>query len=286
MPAKSGNLDCTLCMDCVKACPHDNIGLFVEPPAQELVQIAAWDPQRSSVGRYSRRADVAAVALVVVSAAFASAAVMVEPVAARLDRAAERLPGWLASSAGLGLAVAAPLVLFALLLGAVLAMHGRLQHGDRAFRGAGDGSLRAQLCRWTLALLPVGLGMWAAHLCFHLVTAAGALGPALSQAGRDLHLVQGPGWAAGASLLSASALLQLQLGLLDAGLLFALYLGWRMVRSVPAPARPLSTAHAGRASIAQSLWTLAPWASVVLLLYGAGVWVLLEPMQMRGMMGM
>ena len=28
MPQKAGNMDCTLCMDCVKACPHDNIGLF------------------------------------------------------------------------------------------------------------------------------------------------------------------------------------------------------------------------------------------------------------------
>jgi polyferredoxin len=286
MPEKSGNLDCTLCMDCVKACPHDNIGLFVEPPAAELVQIAAWDPQRSSVGRYSRRADVAAVALVVVSAAFASAAVMVVPVAARLDRMAAALPRWLAPSAGLGLAVAAPAVLFALLLGAVMAMHGRLNRGAGAFRGAGDASLRAQLCRWTLALLPVGLGMWAAHLCFHLVTAAGALIPALWQAERDLHLTQGAGWAATPTLLSPQALLQLQLGLLDAGLLFALYLGWRMVRSLPALSRPLSPPRNNGASIAQSVLTLAPWASVVLLLYAAGVWVLLEPMQMRGMMGM
>ena len=26
LPRKSGNLDCTFCLDCVRACPHDNIG--------------------------------------------------------------------------------------------------------------------------------------------------------------------------------------------------------------------------------------------------------------------
>ena len=28
LPRKSGNLDCTFCLDCVRACPHDNIGLM------------------------------------------------------------------------------------------------------------------------------------------------------------------------------------------------------------------------------------------------------------------
>ena len=28
VPQKVGNIDCTLCLDCVQACPHDNIGLL------------------------------------------------------------------------------------------------------------------------------------------------------------------------------------------------------------------------------------------------------------------
>ena len=27
LPRKSSNMDCTLCLDCVHACPHDNIGI-------------------------------------------------------------------------------------------------------------------------------------------------------------------------------------------------------------------------------------------------------------------
>ena len=59
LPEKQGNMDCTLCMDCVKACPHDNVGLWVQPPARDLVQLSVEDPQRSAVGRYSQRMDLA-----------------------------------------------------------------------------------------------------------------------------------------------------------------------------------------------------------------------------------
>ena len=281
MPAKSGNLDCTLCMDCVKACPHENIGLFVQAPARELVQLAVADPQRSSVGRFSRRPDLAAVALVMVAAAFASAAVMVSPVALVLDQVAAALPARVAPTAGLGLALACPALLLGLLALAVAGM------GD-----AGEASLAERLCRWSLALLPLGLGMWAAHLSFHLLTGWNSLWPGVQQAMRDLAPALGsrlgvPDWTAERSLASASSLLPLQLLLLDAGLLLALYVGWRMVR--PGSLRPPGTGAGvvtAVPTLAQSVAAMAPWALLVLLLYAAGVWVLLEPMQMRGMMGM
>ncbi len=73
MPQKAGNMDCTLCMDCVKACPHDNIGLVAVSPLADLQR----DPVRSSLGRFSSRVDVATLTLVVVLSGFANAAVMV-----------------------------------------------------------------------------------------------------------------------------------------------------------------------------------------------------------------
>ena len=63
------------------------------------------------------------------------------------------------------------------------------------------------------------------------------------------------------SMLQGSALLQVELLLLDAGLLLSLYLIWRMARRL-------------LAAIPMALLTLA--------LYGFGFWLLLEPMQMRG----
>ena len=176
LPEKQGNVDCTLCMDCVKACPHDNVGLFVQPPARELVQLAAYDPQRSAVGRYSQRLDIAVLAATVTAAAFASAAVMVAPVADRLDGFGTHLSPLAGSAAGLLLAAVLPALLLGML---ALSLPRQKQHG----------SLRGELPRWVLAMLPVGLGMWAAHLCFHLLTAWDSLLPGILQAAHELARV-------------------------------------------------------------------------------------------------
>ena len=88
LPRKVGNMDCTFCLDCVKACPHDNIGILALPPGSDLVN----DPIRSSLGRFSRRLDIAALALALVFSAFVSAAAMVAPVAAWRERLIERFP--------------------------------------------------------------------------------------------------------------------------------------------------------------------------------------------------
>ena len=75
IPRKAGNMDCTFCLDCVRACPHDNVGVLATIPGSDL-----WsDRLRSSIGLFSRRPDLAALALVVVLGGFAGAAAMVEP---------------------------------------------------------------------------------------------------------------------------------------------------------------------------------------------------------------
>ncbi|RRA47994.1 cytochrome c oxidase assembly protein [Acidipila sp. EB88] len=289
LPQKQGNMDCTLCMDCVKACPHDNVGLFVQPPAYELVQLSTADPQRSAVGRYSHRMDLAVLAATVVMGAFASAAVMVAPVAQVMDRFGRALPATAASTLGLLLSALLPALLLALLWFAVRLMRSTAVHPH----------VRNELPRWMLALLPIGLGMWAAHLSFHLVTAWDSLVPGVLQSLHDLGKTVGavralpqPDWMAERPLFPASSLLGLQLAILDAGLLGTLYLGWRM------GAGPGKTPGTGRRAGRPGLYSgqgsgilarsraVAPWALVAVLLYTAGVWILLQPMQMRGMVGM
>ena len=194
LPRKSGSVDCTFCLDCVKACPHDAIGILPVLPARELVQ----DPPRSSVGRFAARPDLAALALVFVGGAFAAAFAMVRPAFGRL------FVGTVAALLALALAVS--------------------PRGSRA--------------RLALALVPLGLGMWAGHWIFHL------LAPGASR------------W------MAAGSLLELELVLLDAGLLVSLYAAWRV-------------APRGRA--------FAPWAAVAAALWLAGIWTFLQPMPMRGM---
>jgi cytochrome c oxidase assembly factor CtaG/polyferredoxin len=235
MPQKAGNMDCTLCMDCVKACPHDNIGLFPVAPVSDVLR----DPVRSSIGRFSSRIDIAVLALVVVITAFVNAGLMV-------------------TSSVLGKYVAL-LVLVAVVASALLVYLAQRSHLTR----------RELFCRFSHALLPLGLAMWSAHLLFHLITGWATLGPALHQAAADFgwHFLGPAQWGMELPLLPANSMLSIQLLVLDAGLLLTLYLGWRLAQQWSA----------------RALLFLLPWAAIVAGTYAAGVWILLQPMQMRGM---
>ena len=217
MPQKAGNMDCTLCMDCVKACPHDNIGLFAMAPVQTA----------------GARLDIAALSLVVVFSAFVNAA-------------------WMAAS------TSQTLLLVALFCVAIVAVAFPWNKG--------------RFCRLARALLPLGVAMWTAHLLFHLFTGWSTLDPALHQASADFgwHLLTPAQWGGQLPLMTTNSILSVQLLLLDSGLLYSLYLGWRLARQW--------ATHHGRAVL-----LLLPWACTVVLGYAAGVWILLQPMQMRGM---
>jgi cytochrome c oxidase assembly factor CtaG/ferredoxin len=234
LPQKVGNMDCTFCLDCVRACPHDNVGVLATIPGSDL-----WsDRLRSSIGLFSRRPDLAALALVMVIGAFAGAAAMVDPV-------------WIRSPAAL---VAVALVM-ALALALALA------------------SFRGTACRLSLALVPLGLAMWAGHSLFHMVTGWSTAWPAIQRAAIDVGMtgLGTPVWTSLPALLTPDSLLACQLLLLDAGLLVTLYAGWRILRASPARAR------AARIGLQVS------WVGLALVLYASGVWTFLQPMQMRGM---
>ena len=260
LPRKVGNMDCTFCLDCVKACPHDNIGILALAPGRDLVK----DPIRSSLGRFSRRPDIAALALVVVFSAFVSAAAMVAPVAAWRDRLTGRF-----------------------LVGLNIACH-RLVFSDRrrARAGASDGRRNARRTgsgphRETKpgAFLPFLDGIAS--------TRPGDVGSAcaFSLVDRLEHRLAGcaagcgrlgvgwlgtPRWTASSPLFAPDAMLAIQLLLLDAGVLLSLYVGWRIARGYTSRA-------SGWSSPARSL------GGVAAALYAAGIWVFLQPMQMRGM---
>ncbi len=261
IPEKRGNLDCTLCMDCVRACPHDNIGLLAVGPAAEL----AVDRPRSSLRRLSERPDIAALALVCVFGAFANAAGMLEPVLAAEDAFAVRLG--FASPVGLtiGALLVALLLLPAASLGAAVAL-GRRISGAAVTR-------RALACRLALALVPLGLAMWSAHFLFHFATGIGTAVPVTQRALADLGAgwLGAADWSHAAMMRTPSWLTGLELLLLDAGLLLSLVVGWRSALDI--------TGGRGRRAVALHL----PWAVLAVGLWCAGAWIVLQPMQMRGM---
>ena len=232
LPRKAGSLDCTFCLDCVHACPHDNVGLLVASPGDTLV----FDGRRSSIGRLSQRIDVAALALLLVLAAFVMAAAMVAPVSSP--------------------------VLLALLAAPPLAVAGL---------AAAPPAVRERTCRFVLALVPLGFTMWTAHFLFHLVRGWSGMVLASERALADLGMAAAPHWSAGPGALGPGRLLGLELLLLDAGLLLTLWVGWRIARDAAPRLR-------------RALALVAPCAGVAAALWAAGVWIVCQPMAMRGMM--
>ena len=261
IPEKRGNLDCTLCMDCVRACPHDNVGLLAVAPAAEL----AVDPPRSSLRRLSERPDVAALALLCVFGAFANAAGMLEPVLAAEDALAVRF----------GLASPVLLTLTALLLALVvlpIASLGGAVVVGRRLSGTAT-TARALACRLALALVPLGLAMWSAHFLFHFASGIGTALPVAQRALADLGAVWlgAPDWSPAAAMTTPRWLTGVELLLLDAGLLATLAVGWRTALDL--------NGGRGRPALALHL----PWAALALALWLAGTWIVFQPMQMRGM---
>jgi hypothetical protein len=261
LPRKAGNFDCTLCLDCIHACPHDNVGIEAAPPGAEL-----WrDPQRSGIGRFGRRPDIAALVVLLVFAAFANAAGMVAPVVAWQEQLADALalPGPFAVTT-LGL-VMALIVLPAVLVGAA-AVVGRWWSAD-------PGRRRDVVTRFAFALLPLGFGMWLAHYSFHFLTSYGSLLPVVQRMAADLGpaWLGPPDWSAATCGPVAGWVLRVELLCLDLGLLLSLYTGYR----IGLDRRPV---------MKQALKAFTPWAVLVLLLFAAGVWIVFQPMAMRGTM--
>jgi len=231
-PKNVGNLDCTFCLDCVKACPHDNVAILPVIPARTLT----IDSYRSSVGSLSKRTDWAALVLIFVFGAFVNAAGMTGPVMMWEH-------GW---HRRLGIQ-SMPLIVGALMIAGVIIIPAlAIVLCGALNRGMGSAGSWIDLARRLIfTLVPVGFGMWAAHFLYHFATSWS----------RPL-----PNW------LTATQLL-----LLDCGLLLTLFTAWRVaVQSTPRMRRAIGL--------------FSPWAVMAAALYGAGVWILFQPMQMRGMM--
>lgn len=271
LPQKVGNLDCTLCMDCVKACPHDNVAIYAMSPMREITRQSNADPLRSGIRRLSLRMDIAVVMLVVVFAAFLNAAAMIGPGAALFAKLGAELP-----SALHGIVSGAGTFAVALLLAGSAWLAAATMHRLAGTSNKQHSSTRQVFVNFSLALLPLGIGMWAAHLLFHFATTWQSAVPLAQQFGKDigLHLLGAPRWGTMSGTMasaSGNSLLATQLFLLDAGMLLTLYAGWRM-------ARAMNDTTTG------SLRVILPWAAGSIALYAFGFWVLLQPMQMRGMM--
>jgi cytochrome c oxidase assembly factor CtaG len=261
-PHKSGNMDCTFCLDCVHACPHENVGILARAPASEL-----WhDQARSGVGRFSKRPDLAVLVVILVFGAFANAAGMVAPVLTVRDR----LDQLLGQSSHL--LTTTLFYIVALVLAPLLAVGGAAVL-SRKWTELSDTWIGIAT-RYSYALVPLGLAMWLSHYSFHLLTSYDTVVPTAARFLSDLgsNVLGRPHWIAGCCRPAVDGLLQLEIMFLDFGMLLSLYTAYR-----------IALAQAPRWS--QRLWGFVPWAALIMLLSAAGVWIIFQPMQMRGTLG-
>ena len=258
-PRKSSNMDCTFCLDCIHACPHDNVGILAEAPGNEL-----WhDSVRSGLGRFSKRPDLAALIVVLTFGAFVNAAGMVAPVLEWQHQLSSLMPQrspLLVST----IFYFSGVVLLPLLLVATATVPGRL------YGRLGMPSMELAT-RFSYALLPLGFSMWLAHYSFHFLASFDAVIPVLQRFAGELGwaVLGRPAWVAACCKPVADWLPRLEILFLDMGLLVSLYTGYRIASN-----------QTQRCSVALKL--LAPWALLIVILFAVGVWIVLQPMQMRG----
>jgi polyferredoxin len=256
LPAKVGNLDCTLCLDCVQACPHDNIALTTRVPALEWLA-----PQRRSVfGRIGQRTDVAALAAVFTCAALLSAFTMTAP--------AHAVRHWLGSVTGMHREGETLAFLFIAGLVVVPAALGGAAAVATKFLGHARESLVAIGRQFAFALVPLGFGVWAAHYAFHLLTGFLTIVPVAQSAAIDAlgrATLGEPSWQLIG--MGSGAVLPLQIGLVVFGTAGSLGLARAMTAR-------LSPSRSGRAAL--------PVMALVILLASLSMWILGQPMDMRG----
>ena len=259
LPMKVGNMDCTLCLDCVRACPHDNIGLMTRVPGVELLETR----RRSGIGRLLQRPDLAALVAVFTFAALLNAFAMTGP-GRQVERALGAALAATSEAPALALLFVLGLVVVpALLLGIAAVLSGLLAGADRL-------PTRTALMNGAYTLAPLAFGMWLAHYGFHFFTGVLTAVPVTQSAAIDLAgapVLGEPLWAwAG---MRPGSVFPIQLGFLFLGSAGSLALAHASAQR-DYPHRPAAL-------------PAAPWLILVLLLTAAAAWILSLPMDMRGL---
>jgi ferredoxin len=259
-PQITSNMNCTLCLDCVRACPHDNIGLMTRSFGRELGIKGAWPA----------RWDISLLAIFAASLGIVNAFGMVPPVYALMQQ--------LASSLGLTSASWPPQTIEFIVLGIVFIVGGlllptaitlataqltRMLSGKRY-------SLRHTVAQVAPAFVPIGLGIWTAHYMFHFLIGIWTIIPI----GHNFLIEHGitflgtqPDWSLGGIPADSPIIGLIQTVSLMGGFLWSMMILQRAtLRDYGRDAMPI----------------MLIWALLILGLMLIALWIFSEPMEMRG----
>lgn len=267
VPAKRGNLDCTFCLDCVTACPHDNVGILASTPGLDLVDTRPRSGLRSLV----ERPDVATMLLAITVGGLVNAAGMTAPVVARFDdwQAVTGLGRpWIEGIATL-LAIGSGLLIVLAVAAMPIARVGVV----------GPDRIRSRFGRIAVATLPIGVAIWLVHLGFHLVTGWPTAEAAFIRVAYDLGTVaSGPAEILSCCVPPPAWLLPVELVVLSVGFAGSLGVGWWIDRDQAARFRgatgfgPVTRRWSWTALIPLAMWLVSAW-------------MVFQPMEMRGTSG-
>ncbi|MCP4167647.1 MAG: FesM [Chloroflexi bacterium] len=254
VPRLQSNLDCIFCLDCARACPHDNVALAARFPLRELSQ-----------GVWPQRWDVAFLALLFVGASLANAFGMVPPV----YELQAGLMSWL-PMLGNGLSLLFIFGFLELLLPATLGLSAAWL--SQRLSGTDD-SLRLVFTRYVPALVPLGFTIWLAHYGFHFATGALTIIPVFQNFLIDhgILMLGVPDWSL-AAILPFRWLLPLEMLAIGIGFMGSLY-----VLNERA-----SATHTRQSDMIKAL---LPWIILALALALAAIYLFSMPMEMRGTVG-
>src|SRR5262245_20803250 len=135
--------------------------------------------------------------------------------------------------------------------------------------------MKERVCRYAWALVPLGGAMWTPRYGLHFFTGGGASVPVTQRFAADFGLgtLGPPDWVCSCCQPPPDWLLKVELLTLEAGLLASLYVAWRISWTF------FDSRDGARW---QAVRLAAPWAALLVTLFAAGIWILLQPMQMRG----
>lgn len=252
-PQIKSNLDCTFCLDCVRACPHNNVGLFVRHPLAELDDRQAWR------NRWDVIFLVVALAFMGITNSFG----MVPPVYVLIDNMAQSLI-FLRDFGFSNMAIEAVILLIVFGIGNILLpviVVLLVATLTKTFVRADD-SLREIAATFAPAFVPIGFGVWLSHYLFHFLTGIWSVVP-VAQSFFGLE----PNYTLSGVRPDAVWLGLLEIGLLLFGFLVSLHLAQRA---------------AIRRYRRQGMIAFMSWAFVFLVMMLFAAWIMNLPMEMRG----
>jgi polyferredoxin len=250
-PQMTSNLDCTLCLDCVRACPHDNVALPYRSPVHEISQPGSWP----------RRWDVSLLVWVFAFTGLSNAFGMVPPVF--------ELQLWLANVLNTNSEFLVLLLVFGFLNVLLPVSLALLVAWSSRVLVKWDESLRVSLARFTPALVPVAFAVWLAHYGFHFASGALSIVPVTQNFLLDhgVTLLGEPDWTM-AAIMPMGWLRPLEIVITLIGFGVSLYVVGEIGRKIRPKPYPL---------IGQ-----LPWVLILLLIAAAGIVLFNLPMEMRG----